>query len=615
MPDVGAKQREATKFIIFSQFEKMNTRLDRRSLPETEAAWMENLQPIAANNLVPTPGPIAALTALTMETVNSMFFANIGTIDYIIVFAVSGAGIAVDTATGLETVFAPDGTFTAPDMTVFASARILIQDPIAGYSQWDGHVFVTGGGVSPNIKVTNGGSNYTSVPTVKINGGSGTGATAHAVLAGKVVISVVLDTAGTGYKAGDTLTVAFSGGGGANAAATAIIWPIQLGTTIAVFAGRVWWANGRVLQFTGTAGYDDTNPTNAAGTTTITDADLSHNITALRTLNNYLYIFGDSSVRQIGSISVVSTITLFTPLILASDIGTSFPLTIASYNRLVLFANKNGVYAIFGASVEKISDDLDGIFSGKINFSFPPSAALNDIRDIHCYLLLVRYIDPIAGERSIICAFQEKKWFITSQGDGLRSIVAAQLAATTQVETYGSSGADITQLLQDPSASVKITLTTALTPHGNQVQAKQPIRAGIGAVMQGVTPLTFSVDNENFSRQYSFTGAAPVTWINNVGGVVNWINNVGGVVTWIGRGFQFPYTDVDGQGKFLGATVTGTVSNSVLNLIAIEYQERALWGPTTLNPPLPPSPPPPPPPPPGPFILDVSKLGGPDVIS
>ncbi len=583
--DVGAQQRDAQKFIIFSQFEKMNTKVARQSLPENQAAWMENLQPVAPNNLVPTPGALAALTSIS-GIVQSLFSANIGAVDYIIAFTTAGAGIGINAGTGAQTTFAPAGTFTNPDMTVFASGRLLIQDPTAGYSTWDGTLFVTGGGVSPKIIVTNGGSLYAVAPTVAISGGSGSGATATAVMAGQSVVGVKLTAAGSGYKAGDTLTVAFTPvSGGSGAAATAVIWPIQFGTTIAVFAGRVWWGNGRVLQFTGTAGYDDTDPGNAAGAITITDADLSHSITAVRTLNNYLYIFGDSSVRQIGSISVSSNITLFTPLILASDIGTPFPKTILSYNRLVLFANKIGVYAIFGASVEKISDDLDGIFGGlnstgsSIDFSLTPSAALNDIRNIHCYLLLVRYIDPLMGLRSIILAFQEKVWFVISQGNGLTAITSAELNSTKTVETFGSSGNDVTQLLEDPTVSVSITLQTSLTPHGNPLQAKQPLRAGIGLNIQGVSnSLVLSIDTENGSLSYNFSNVALVKWVNNLGQEIIWLNNSGQVVSWAGSGYRFPYTSVDGNGKMLGATLTAIIANHVINQIAIEYQERALWG-------------------------------------
>ena len=258
---VGEAQRSATRFGIFSA-DKMNTRLARTAVPEAEAAWLENIQPVGPNNLVVVPAPLAALTTIAGEQVTAGFGANIGAVDYSIVFTAAGAGVAINMATGAQTTFAPDGTFSAPDMTVYASQRILIMDPTAGYCTWDGSVFVrgTGGSVSPNISVTAGGSGYTTAPAVTI-GGSGSGATAHAVVAGGAVVSVVLDTAGTGY--GGAVTVSF-GGPGTGATASARVWPVTTGTTIAVFSGRVWWANARTLNWTGTAGYDDTNVANAA---------------------------------------------------------------------------------------------------------------------------------------------------------------------------------------------------------------------------------------------------------------------------------------------------------------------------------------------------------------
>src|SRR5260370_15444151 len=101
-------------------------------------------------------------------------------------------------------------------------------------------------------------------------------------------------------------------------------------------------------------------------------------------------------------------------------------------------SNKNGVYGIFGATVQKISDDLDGIFQ-LTDFTLQPSAALNDLSNIHCYLLLLKYLDPIAGARSIMVMFQNDKWFAVSQGS-LIAIYSLPLARTTQCEASSASG-------------------------------------------------------------------------------------------------------------------------------------------------------------------------------
>lgn len=72
-----------------------------------------------------------------------------------------------------------------------------------------------------SISVTNGGTGYTSAPTVIISGGGGSGATAHAFLFSGRVSTVAIDNPGTGYTSAPTVT--FSGGGGSGATATAAL--------------------------------------------------------------------------------------------------------------------------------------------------------------------------------------------------------------------------------------------------------------------------------------------------------------------------------------------------------------------------------------------------------
>lgn len=653
----------------------MNTKVARQNLREDELAWAENLQPIGPNDWQTVPGDQATLTTIVGKTVARVFSANIGGVDYIIFFATDGSCTAVNANTGVQAVVAAPGTFSVtPDLTTYTSSRILIMDPTGGYATWDGTLFVSGGGLSPNIHVTaggslyataptvsfaggngqgatanaivlpitvgsvtvtnpgsgytvppsvnfsggggsgaaatavigdfflihgavlsiavtNGGSGYTSAPTINFTGGGGgTGAAATAVLAGGAVVAVVLTNPGSGYLPTDSVSVGFSGGGGSGATATVNVWPQVKGNTIDVFAGRVWWAsadakgNYRVLNFTGTAGYDDLNPANAAGSTTISDQDLSHDITAIRNRNNYLYIFGDSSIRQIGSISVSSSITNFTPLTLSSDVGTTYPMTITSYQRLVLFANKSGVHAIFGSSIQKVSDDLDGIFE-LIDFSQELSAALNDIHltvneggSIHCYLLLVRYMDPQLGTRSIQCVLQNDQWFVVAHGAPVKAICPLFLGAAQEWDSFGSAGSDVTQHLNAVGVPVPILLRTALTSHDALVLAKQAIRAGVATTSNAAQFFTMSIDTENGSNSYPLAAVAQVNWINNSGGQVQWQNNSLGNVNFVGGGFRFPYSDVDGYGKVIGVTITGTVQNFAINAVAIEYKEADLWG-------------------------------------
>ena len=580
------------KYINFGKFKKLNTKVSRQALPENELAWLENLMIIGENNLQTVPAPLGPFVSIPGEVTYRSYWANINNNDYIIVFTTAGGGWAINRTTNALVQFAPDGTFSNPDMTVYASERILIIDPnpLTGYSTWDGVLFIKTGQVSPNINITNGGT-YNATPTVTISGGSGSGASAVAIMGGtapnQFVGQVELVTGGTGYQPGDILTVTFSTGT-STATAVARVWPQVTGTSIGVFAGRVWWisapmfpvgGNVRQLNFTGLGAvtvvgptYDDTNPANAAGSTTITDADVAHNLTCVRGLNNYLYIFGDNSIKQIGSITVSNSTTLFTILTIASDIGTTYIQTILSYNRYVVFANKNGVYGIFGASVQKISDDLDGLFQ-QIDFTQQMSAALNDVHlgitvggSIHCYLVLVKYNDPIQGARSLILGFDGKTWFTTSQGNNIIAITSLPGITSLQWETYGlasppgGGSIQVKQLLADDTSNTNVTLITSLTPHNDVQTAKQPLHIGIavnfGAATVASPLLIANLDTEN--------GTDGTTFLPPGGK----------------SGFALVHQDMEGYGHYLGLTLSMSAQRSSFNAMIIEYVDADIWGDT-----------------------------------
>ena len=73
------------------------------------------------------------------------------------------------------------------------------------------------------VKITNGGSGYSSAPTVAIAApASGVQATATATVSGGAVVSITVTVSGSGYKLTDAAAVTFSGGSGSNAAAYAV---------------------------------------------------------------------------------------------------------------------------------------------------------------------------------------------------------------------------------------------------------------------------------------------------------------------------------------------------------------------------------------------------------
>lgn len=89
-----------------------------------------------------------------------------------------------------------------------------------GSAQWDVQQTARLGPIN-KINIIEGGSGYTSAPTVTITG-DGTGATAEATIENGIVTAISVKTTGSNYT---TATVAFSGGTGSGASAKAVIAP------------------------------------------------------------------------------------------------------------------------------------------------------------------------------------------------------------------------------------------------------------------------------------------------------------------------------------------------------------------------------------------------------
>lgn len=118
---------------------------------------------------------------------------------------------------------------------------------------------LTGGGKGVgSITVTDGGSGYTSPPTVSFSGGGGTGAAGTAVVVGGVVRSVTITALGSGYTS--VPTVSFTGGGGTGAAGTAVLTALALDaiTTTSLSAGIAVdvWNGNQVVPYRLRAGTD-----------------------------------------------------------------------------------------------------------------------------------------------------------------------------------------------------------------------------------------------------------------------------------------------------------------------------------------------------------------------
>lgn len=106
------------------------------------------------------------------------------------------------------------------DIWIDVDAAVNARDNVTADSE-DGSLSSAPSDAIARIEITNGGSGYTSAPTVSFSGGGGTGAAGTAVISGGVVTGVTITNAGSGYASRPT--IAFAGGGGSNAAGEVVL--------------------------------------------------------------------------------------------------------------------------------------------------------------------------------------------------------------------------------------------------------------------------------------------------------------------------------------------------------------------------------------------------------
>ena len=106
---------------------------------------------------------------------------------------------------------------SAPDQLWIPVKRLTSDD---GSDQWDIQATAVSGGIH-TIVLTNGGSSYSTPPSIEIQG-DGIGCTATATVSGGVITAINITTPGTGYTFANVIIT----GSGSNGAARAIISPL-----------------------------------------------------------------------------------------------------------------------------------------------------------------------------------------------------------------------------------------------------------------------------------------------------------------------------------------------------------------------------------------------------
>jgi hypothetical protein len=424
-----------------------------------------------------------------MAVVQNVFGCNIGS-PYLLAFMDDGSCYAYNVQTSALTQIAAAGTFAQiQDVSIWQGTTVLIVDTAKGYFQWQldigaplttedgaGNVdpgehswlvtFVTGAGE------TNAGTNSTPIDVIGGSPPIGSIVNLTAVPLGptgttsRKIYRTVSGNTGA-FKLvgtiGDNTTTTFmdniaDASLGADAPAVGQITLIsaeRIGSSIAVYAGRVWISIRRTVTFTAPNSTTNFNVADAGGSFIMTDSSFVGNINKLWSALDVLWIFGDSSINQISNVQVgTGNITTFSNVNISNSIGTIFPHSVITYLRQILFATSFGVYAHLGTTPKRLSSDIDGTIA-LIDFDQPVISALAIHNEILVYLLFCTYNDPVqCVARPVMLTYFDEKWYISFQGADLTLI--ASVEDNGRYRVFGTDGNDFYELFVTPGINHRL---------------------------------------------------------------------------------------------------------------------------------------------------------------
>jgi hypothetical protein len=245
----------------------------------------------------------------------------------------------------------------------------------------------------------------------------------------------------------------------AQASASLEMMPFGIqGTTAEVYQGYVWVANGSTIFYSAPGSPINFGINSGGGNFISGDPFLRVNYVRLVNANGFLYLVADSSMNYISGVQTTgSTVltTTFTNQNADPEVGTPYPQSVLTDGVSVVLANVWGIHGTRGATFDKISDPLDGVYNTapSVFNGQQISAAKAIIYGKKCWIALVPVLDPITGAASTkMFMLNDKKWFAATQS------VPVTFIGTNEVNgnltAWGTNGTVISPLFAAPSTSI-----------------------------------------------------------------------------------------------------------------------------------------------------------------
>jgi len=482
-----------TKTVQFRDFSGgINRTASRTGMKDNELFASENVQPIGPGilQILPPPGPAVATISAGIASIKG-FSLKIGgaAVGRLITVNNDGSMSAIDPGTGIITVIGGPGTVTpAARTTMWQDTPLLIGDPTKGFFSWDGTTL-------NDYPIALTGTTTINSPTVTAVSPNTTG-----LAAGMSVVS-------PNFPVGTTILTVISPSqltlsANASASGGGVALTIGSGSPTSVkdvqtFEGRAALLTGsRSITLTAPASFTDFITADGSITTPITDSIFEGAITRLLSALELLWIVGPDAINAISNVQTTGSVTTLSNTNIVANVGTLLPSSVASFFRTFLFLAPYGVYAIVGATPQKLSDNLDGLFP---LLSFGPDAPADvfTVNNVFVWAVLVTLNDLTTGPRPVLLCFARNAWFMVSQG-ALTGITSLLDPTTGNPNLWGTDGTNIFRCFAGTGPG-PYTVRTKLWDFGAFTQRKQVTKLAVEFNSPNANPVSAAVTVENES--------------------------------------------------------------------------------------------------------------------
>ncbi|MEM0173540.1 MAG: hypothetical protein QXI16_03425, partial [Sulfolobaceae archaeon] len=180
------------------------------------------------------------------------------------------------------------------------------------------------------------------------------------------------------------------------------ISPSLTGSCVAVWNGRLFIANGRIINYSAAGSFIDFTANDNGGYFTVTNTNLKTKVEKMIGYIDSLYIIGDHAIISMTGTTTSNDPNTWYQTELFNSIGVIYPNSVCNYNNTLYVANEYGIFMISSTQAQKIDYKIDLTL---VSFN-KGTGVIAQINNLMYYLLPVNTYSPIQNKQAnVILAY------------------------------------------------------------------------------------------------------------------------------------------------------------------------------------------------------------------